>query len=211
MLISELVRATSVPLATVKYYLREGLLPAGRKLTERSAEYDEHHLRRLRLLRMLREIGGIPVGRLRDLVEATEDTSLSVHTMFGRAADAIAPTPPDVGDRTARLGQVADTLLVSMGWTDVRPEAVDRRNLVAVLAALEDTTTYDGAPEVLRGYADLADQLAQMEIAALDETQDRITLLESMVAGSVVFERLLTVLRRLAEEHHSHQRFADRY
>ena len=32
MQVSELVRATSVPLATVKYYLREGLLPAARKL-----------------------------------------------------------------------------------------------------------------------------------------------------------------------------------
>ena len=90
MQVSELVRATSVPLATVKYYLREGLLPAARKITARSSEYGEEHVRRLTLLRMLREVGAIPVGRLRELVEAVDNPRLADIEVFARASDAIA-------------------------------------------------------------------------------------------------------------------------
>ena len=63
MRISELAEVSGVPLATVKYYLREGLLPPGRSVTARLSEYDDEHLRRLRLLRALREVGGVPVSR----------------------------------------------------------------------------------------------------------------------------------------------------
>src|SRR5688500_11633743 len=90
MQVSELVRATSVPLATVKYYLREGLLPAARKITARSSEYGEEHVRRLTLLRVLREVGAIPVGRLRELVEAVDNPRLADIEVFRRASDAIA-------------------------------------------------------------------------------------------------------------------------
>ena len=82
MQVSELVRATSVPLATVKYYLREGLLPAARKITARSSEYGEEHVRRLTLLRVLREVGAIPVGRLRELVEAVDNPRLADIEVF---------------------------------------------------------------------------------------------------------------------------------
>src|SRR5687767_9013341 len=97
MQVSELVRATSVPLATVKYYLREGLLPAGVRVTARSSAYDGRHVRRLTLLRVLREVGAIPVSRLRELVEAADDTRLSVHGMFARATDAIAAATAAAG------------------------------------------------------------------------------------------------------------------
>ncbi len=49
MQVSQLSTASGVSVATIKYYLREGLLHPGPKLTERLAEYDESHLRRLGL------------------------------------------------------------------------------------------------------------------------------------------------------------------
>jgi DNA-binding transcriptional MerR regulator len=55
MLVSELAERADVPLATVKYYLREGLLAPGETTGPRRAEYDDAHLRRLRVLRLLRE------------------------------------------------------------------------------------------------------------------------------------------------------------
>ena len=46
MRMSELSRLSGVSVTTIKYYLREGLLPAGRQLSATQAEYDGSHLRR---------------------------------------------------------------------------------------------------------------------------------------------------------------------
>lgn len=210
MLVSELVRTTSVPLATVKYYLREGLLRPGRKTGARSAEYDESHVRRLALLRLLRDVGAIPVSRLRGLVNATEDTRLSVHEMFAQATDLLAPAPPP-GPRAPEGRLLADRLLADAGWDDVRPESADRENLAAALEAIGTWVPGVDPLRLAHMYVRLADELAGREIAALDDRGDRVDLLEQMVVGTVLFERLLTVLRRIAEEQHSAQRFRDRY
>ena len=209
MLVSELVRTTSVPLATVKYYLREGLLPPGTKTAARTAEYDDHHVRRLRLLRLLRSVGAIPVNRLRTLVDATDDTRLSVHDMFARATDALAPEPPADVDPPAR--ELADRVIADVGWTAVRPDTVSRDNLAAALEAVRDSMPGVDAEAAAGIYARVADDLARLEIASLEDDGDRIHLLEQMVVGTVLFERVLTVLRRLAEEQHSAQRFARRF
>lgn len=209
MLVSELVRRTSVPLATVKYYLREGLLQPGRRVTARSAEYDESHVRRLRLLRILREVGGIPVGRLRALVEASEDTGLSVHDMFARATEALAAPPRPPSDHREQAVAIADRLLARAGWSDVRPESANREALVGVIEVIADRG--EVSDRALDLYAGTADEVARAEIASLDERKDRAELLEDMVVGTVVYGELLGVLRRLAEEHHSAQRFRERH
>jgi len=53
MRISALATAAGLPLATVKYYLREGLLHPGVASSATQASYDEAHVRRLRLIRAL--------------------------------------------------------------------------------------------------------------------------------------------------------------
>src|SRR3954462_9221660 len=92
-LVSELSERADVPLATVKYYLREGLLPAGETTGPRRAEYGEDHLRRLRVLRMLREVGGVPVTSLRQVADALDDESLPVHDVMTLVADVITAGP----------------------------------------------------------------------------------------------------------------------
>ena len=94
MRISELSEQTGVPVPTIKYYLREGLLPEGDKRTPRLTEYDDRHVRRLVLLRILRDVGDVPVDGLKRMVAATESSGTSVHELFAVAADALAPTPP---------------------------------------------------------------------------------------------------------------------
>ena len=64
MRISELSRTSDVPVATIKYYLRERLLPEGRRTSATQAQYDDSHLARLRLIRALLGPGGLSVARL---------------------------------------------------------------------------------------------------------------------------------------------------
>jgi hypothetical protein len=44
---------------TIKYYVREGLLPPGQLASPNQTQYDNSHLRRLRLIRALTEVGGL--------------------------------------------------------------------------------------------------------------------------------------------------------
>lgn len=207
MRISELADATGVPLATVKYYLRERLLHPGRPVSARLADYDDSHVRRLHLLRVLRETGDVPVDRLRALVRAAEDDSTTVHEMFAHAADALAPTPTAAGPERPFTREVADALIAQAGWTDVREDSVDRENLASVLEVIMAQGTHPPDPAEAVPYLEAADRLARYEIAHLDATRGREGLLEEMVVGQVVFGELLMILRRLAEEHHSRARF----
>jgi DNA-binding transcriptional MerR regulator len=200
-----------VPTATVKYYLREGLLPPGRKVTARVAEYDERHVRRLRLIRVLREVGGLSVAALRDIVEAAQDEALEAQAMFSRTADAITatPAPPDTPRRDEAV-DLAEGVIAHMGWTGIRDDAADRERLVAVVQALFGGPL-EPFPEMLQWYAEHADRIATFEISALDAGLERDSLLEQMVVGTVVMGELLQVLRRLAQEHHSVERFGDQH
>jgi DNA-binding transcriptional MerR regulator len=212
MQVSELVSVTGIPLATVKYYLREGLLPAGRRITARSSEYGEEHVRRLALLRILRDVGAIPVLRLRELVETVETPRLSVHEMFSRASDAIAAGARREQESTLvpspEAAAMVDAVLRAMGWRHVRPEAVDMENLRRVVSQLLATGLFSVDEEGLAFYARIADEVARAEISALPDDDDRAAHLERMVVGTVAFGEILSILRRLAEEEHSAGRFA---
>jgi hypothetical protein len=89
----------------------------------------------------------------------------------------------------------------------VREATPDRENLAAILESYERLTGTPLPQEVIKEYADAADRLARHEIAALDPSTGRAELLAQMVVGQVLFGHLLAVLRRLAEEHHSGERF----
>lgn len=210
MRISELAEASGVPLATVKYYLREELLHPGRRVSSRMAEYDDSHVRRLHLLRVLREVGDVSVERLRALVRAAEDEGSTVHEMFAHAADALAPTPTPAGPERPGTRAVADALIAQAGWTDVRADSVDRENLASVLEVIMRQGTHPPDPAEAVPYLEAADRLARYEIGHLEASRGREGLLEEMVVGQVVFGELLMILRRLAEEHHSKQRFGTR-
>jgi DNA-binding transcriptional MerR regulator len=65
MKMAELSRVTDVPVTTLKYYLREGLLPQGRVTAVNQADYDHDHVRRVRLVRALLDLGGLGVDDVR--------------------------------------------------------------------------------------------------------------------------------------------------
>ena len=200
-LVSELAERADVPLATVKYYLREGLLPTGENTGPRRAEYDESHLRRLRVLRMLREVGEVPVTSLRQIVEALDDASLPVHDAMAVIADVISSGPAP-GHQDAASLQIVDDLFAVLGWDGIRPESVDRLRLAGLVSMLNGPGPLGASPEVLRYYAAVADDLAKTEISLVDHSLDRSTLLEDMVTGSVVYGQVFELLRQLGHEHH---------
>jgi DNA-binding transcriptional MerR regulator len=204
MLVSELSERADIPLATVKYYLREGLLAPGETTGPRRAEYGEEHLRRLRMLRLLREVGGVPVTSLRQVVEALDDQVLPVHEVMTLVTDVIS-AGPEPADQDPLSLDVVDEVLARVGWDRIRAEAVDRQRLAWLVGLLNAPGPLGASVEVLTFYAGLADQLARAEIALLDQSADRAVLLEQMVTGSVVYGQVFELLRQLGHEHHHAQ------
>lgn len=208
MRISVLAERSGVPTPTIKYYLREGILHPGEALSPRLTAYDDSHLRRLELLRVLREVGQVPVSRLKVLVQAVESTA-PVHEMFASAARALAPVPPPPGPARDEARRLAERLVADAGWSSVHPTSVDLDNLAA---AFETSVSLVGRMPSLRAlapYVEAADGLAATELARLDPERGRAGLLEQMVIGQVLLGHLLAILRRLAEEHYSAQRFGE--
>lgn len=216
MQMAELSRRSRVPVATIKYYLREGLLPPGTATAATRAEYGEAHLRRLRLIRALIEIGEIPVAAVRHILERVDDESVSLHDMFGAVQYSLGPQPSRPvldGDGQAASRDV-DELIAGLGWR-VSPDAPARGLLASTLAALRRADALRGPS--LHAYAAAMAALAAKEVASVAQAADeasgggraggradggrsRVELAESAVAGMVLHERLLVALHRLAQE-----------
>lgn len=203
MRISELSRAAGVSIPTIKFYLREGLLPPGRPTAPNQADYSEEHLRRLRLIRSLTEVGALTLRQVRSVLEAVDDEDRPLHELLGVAHHALGPQPAD-GSTSAEMAQAradVDRFLSDLGWR-VSPEAPARTALAQALATLRrlgrgvDVTVFEP-------HARVADRLAAQEVGTLDPAAPRAETVEAAVLGTVVFEAALVALRRLAQEHHS--------
>ncbi|MFE3856793.1 MerR family transcriptional regulator [Streptomyces griseorubiginosus] len=218
MRISELSRRSGVSVATIKYYRREGLLPEGRALNPTTVEYDEEHVRRLRLIRSLIQLGGLSVARAREVLEAVEQPldafeTLAVvhHALPVPSAEAVGEGEGGGGDGNAgeevaagAAAERVEALIASMGWqiSDASPH---RPALAESLAALSRLGA-DYAADDLVPYARLATSTADLDFAQLEGIEDQVTLAERAVVLSVLFEPVVRLLRRLAQEDANHRR-----
>jgi DNA-binding transcriptional MerR regulator len=209
MRISELAERSGVPVATIKYYLREGLLPAGAARGATQADYDESHIERLRLIRVLREIGQVPVAAIGAVLAAVDAPKAELPEALALAHHALGPPPPEEPSEVHLATRAEVTAFVAeRGW-DVEDEAPAIDALAGALIALRGVVgpcTID----VFAPYAEVADQLAAFELAWIDATSGVGHTVAQVVVGTVVYEQALVALRRLAEEHHSGERFGRR-
>ncbi|MEU6659026.1 MerR family transcriptional regulator [Streptomyces sp. NPDC046821] len=211
MRLAELSELSGVPIPTIKYYLREQLLPPGRRVTATQAEYDDSHLRRLRFVRALIQVGRVPVATAREVLAAVDDDSLGRTFRLGGALWALPQPPeepaddPDIIKATA----IVDQLLEELGWTtsrDVGSLSPSYRSLVATVATLNRLGYTCGTAE-LAPYARHMERVAEHDIDRLDTFPGEAEKVEAAVAGVILVEPVLLMLRRIAQEEHSTRRF----
>ncbi|PRX95666.1 MerR family transcriptional regulator [Allonocardiopsis opalescens] len=200
MLISELSERADVSIATIKYYIREGLLPKGTSTSPTRAEYGEQHLQRLRLIRALVDVGALPLAGVRAILNAVDDDSVNLHYLLGTAAYALEPRPErPVGDpEWDRAERTTDELLAEFGWK-VTEHAPARLKLTRTLATL-DRLGWHIDPGLLRAYADSAARIVRHEFGTVDFDRPRAEVVEYAVAMTVLMENAMTALHRLAQE-----------
>lgn len=199
MRISELSRRSGVPVGTVKYYLREGLLPPGEVTSATQSRYGEGHVARLALVRALLDAGGLSVARARHVLTAVDDDATSVHDALGVACGELPHGGHDAPDPAPARAHLA-----RWGWR-VEESSPALAQLAAALGALEDAgfPTTDG---LLDRYARAAGELAVQDVAEVPTTS-RAEAVRFVVVGTLLLEPVLVALRRLAQEDASVTRF----
>lgn len=198
--LSELSTESGVPIATIKFYLREGLLEPGTPINARQSAYDDSHLRRLRLVRAMQQIGGMSIDQVRNVLFAAGESTLSRHERLGVAQYMLpplveAPAGDPLWDEVH--GEVL-ALMTELGWliNDFSPSL---NALTRSIVALRRLGYRDGI-EHLRRYAAAMHPLAEGEYRFIDGHRDLDEAIEATVAYTVLYEPILLAVRRLAHE-----------
>jgi DNA-binding transcriptional MerR regulator len=203
MRISELAARSGVAAATIKFYVRERLLPEGVRTSATQASYDEAHLNRLRLIRALAGPAGLSIAQIRQVLDAVDNPPESVHDLLGVAADAVARP-------TAALAshERVHALMRAWGWRVDPKDCATHGTLEEALAALDDAG-FELPPDALDGYAEHVRALAEVEVASVP-TESPAAALRYVVLGTVLMEPVILALRRMAQQEASAQRFDPR-
>ena len=201
--ISELSERSGVPVPTVKYYLREGLLPPGRATGATRAVYDDRHVQRLRLIRALVEVAGMGGERTRAVIAAVDDQRADLHDVLASAHEELSPVPEREPSAEAR--EAVARLIDLRGW-QVTPRGRHEEALAAALDALHGAGQAL-SEDALVAYADAVAGVAALEIGSMSEAsrEDAATY---AVIGTLLVEPVLVTLRRLAHEDLSSRRFS---
>jgi DNA-binding transcriptional MerR regulator len=197
--ISELGEVTGVPVHTLKYYLREGLLMPGRATSRTRAEYGDEHVERVRLVRALVDQGGVAIAGVRAILDALDAPPPSRHDLYGVAACAM-PTP--AGDRPVDADAVA--LVEDLGW-QVSPDAPALHSLSAAVRAAE-AAGVSLSPGLLRRYAEAMRGVADVDLSVAERASSPQEAMRTVVIGTVMVDPVLIALRRVAQEAVSAQR-----
>ncbi|WP_368844202.1 MerR family transcriptional regulator [Kocuria sp. CPCC 204721] len=124
-LLNALAEVSNTTTASIKFYRREGLLPAGTRLAATRQDYDRGHAERLQLIRVLREEAGATIPDIRALVTLIDDPrrplvdALEIAQALGELLEGMraAGSPVDRGRRRpgtsswpARCGEWSPTI-----------------------------------------------------------------------------------------------------
>lgn len=192
MRISVLAEVTGVPLATVKFYIREGMLPKGVATSATSAEYSEDHIKRIRLIQALSDVRALPLAQVKEILTLVDQPLPSMSESLSRAIGAL---PPYVDD--AEEYPLARHALESLGYVyDTASAGVKQLN--SAIQAVLDAGLYWNEPDIAF-YGEMAMKLAAREVQPM-MSLSREEMVPFAVLGTAMYEPIILALRRLAHQ-----------
>ena len=202
MRISELATRSGVPVATIKYYLREKLLPEGERSSPTQAAYGQAHVQRLGVIRALVD-AGVGIAGVRKVVAVLEEPPENPYDLLGAANAAVTPAVSTDLDLTAAL-----ELLERMGGS-AEQCFPDQVAAVAHALATLDRAGFAVPDTVMDAYIEHLGALAEAELAATPDTsiEDAV---RYVVLGTALVEPLILALRRVGEQIAASKRFGAR-
>lgn len=210
MRLAELSESSGVAVATLKYYLREGLLHPGQAVSRTQADYDETHVERVRLVRALSEVGGLSlstIGRVLEVITSPGQDWITVlktaQRALGSGNDNGSDSRDGSGPDLAR-GPRASAWLSARGWqVDPTDPLID--DLERAWAACESVGL--GLDEGrMNAYADHVEGIGEVDVDSVPTDPEGAV--RQVVLGTVLVDPVLAALRRLAHQHISVSRTA---
>jgi DNA-binding transcriptional MerR regulator len=209
--LAELCRRSGVPRSTIKFYLREGMLPAGEPRAKNQAEYADRHLERLALIRVLREVTALPLEVIARVTKEL-DRGWGGGDPVGEALVAIYAPPArqrSSAERAelARVRTEVDAFLAALPWATAEVGQNFAGELADVLLQVRRHLFPDFPAAALAPYAEVAWLLSEVEFAhapggARVPIRARGDALEDptrrAILGTVLFDRVFSALRRYA-------------
>ncbi|MEN2741208.1 MerR family transcriptional regulator [Microbacterium sp. X-17] len=192
MRISELAERTGCSIPTIKFYIREGMLPRGTTTSATRAEYGPEHEGRLRLIHALADVRRLPLSRVREILALVDAPGDDVVETLGRATGALPPYVEDDGDHArARATIEALGLVYTPRFTAVA-------QLEAAIRGLEEAGLAWDADTVAR-YGRAMQAVAREEVAPI-AAMSPAEAIRYAVLGTALYEPILLALRRLAHQ-----------
>ncbi|WP_328613713.1 MerR family transcriptional regulator [Amycolatopsis sp. NBC_00355] len=199
MRMAELSAESGVPVATVKYYLREGLLPPGERTSPNQARYSATHVQRLRLIKALTEVGGMSLASVGTVLEAI-DGDKTPHRTMGVVQEELAGTPPEVSEEAAQWAwELLDGIVRRNGWGELKRKEAAVANVVAALATAKELG-HDKLAEHLEEYAHLALRVAELDVDTVTGLTSFDKIIEAGLVVTVLGDRIFAGLRHLGQE-----------
>lgn len=214
----ELERLTGVGRETIRFYIREGLLPEPERPKRNVARYGPQHVERLKFIKKLQQERFLPLAAIKTLVRAQEQSAPQDLDGFVGLENALYPLLADPKNlepqRYERVAQANDLkiadldTLVKIGlvsYEDRNGEKwLDSRNarIVALWGNLHAAgfTEDIGYPTEIwalyaRFVADLAEEEARIFYGNLEETMDQAEAASLAADGIRIMNEMMPLLR----------------
>ncbi|KJK45568.1 hypothetical protein UK23_25845 [Lentzea aerocolonigenes] len=209
MRVGELSKRSGVPVATIKYYLREGLLPAGVLTSPNQAHYDDEHLRRLRLVRALVDVGGLSIASVRDVLVAVDTRDDSLHNKLGTVQEAI--TQPGSAELDPLAVKDVQEFFARQGATDcVDVTESHVTHMLATALSAARSVGHDDFRNLLDPYLEGLKIIARADLEYITRHGSPDDIIEGMVVGTLIGDAVLKAVRRLAHGQVSREVFGQR-
>ncbi len=170
----DLEKASGVGRETIRFYIREGLLPEPDKPSRNSARYSDVHVARLKAIKRLQEERFLPLSVIRTLLEAEDGDRWLLPDMFPMLEATLAQRLAEAGPARVALSDLGlpdhqQDHLAELMITVAEDGTVSGRD-AAILRTVQKLDDIGFTPELgfhggqMRLYNVLIDWLTQQEI-----------------------------------------------
>ena len=193
MKLGEVARSAGTSTTAIKFWIREGLLPAGELRNRTTAVYGVQHLERIALIQMMRSELGATISEIKALTTLIDDAASGPIDVM-RACQLIM-SGPHLEDTEQRFTEQVQETIDRAGWPSI-PSVAARALAAALATSARAGFVYD--TDQLVKYAQALDPLADQDISAIRPDATLDVLAHNMLVASAAQNRLFAAMNQLA-------------